>query len=336
MLIHERDQQQKLGEQADLPEAYRRLDLGPKRQLLEEIAAEMVICRQSERPRKDTLPCVEERLEGLSDHRDAPPEDILEGLLLRSGQLRRSGSDAVDFLHNAFKEYLAAARFLSRRRYSYLIEAADSDPGDRVFVFAYAIAASRGDEALTEELIDGLLDRDAPDETMRRRRQMLALRCKSAAFSGAPSVLKHFDALVEEVLPPRDLEEAEVVAGLGDEVVPRLVHPDRSSEVAVACAHALIMIGTERAREALEAYRETEDQAVAEELALVFNPLELPYWLGGGRGLDCQRRSLGRSSISRRLCDVPTSAGSTSTTSPWPTPRWPTLSRCAASPACER
>jgi hypothetical protein len=279
MLIHGRDERQELVQQADVPEAYRVLDLGAKRQLLEEIAAEMVLCRQSERTRAETLPCIREKLQSLAGHREAKPADILEGLLLRSGLLRPSGSENVDFLHNEFKEYLAAARFLARGRHPYLIEEADRDPGDRVFFYAYAIASHRGDEALTERLGEGLLGRDSADVEMGRRRQMLALRCKSVTVSAAAVVLSRFDRLIEEALPPQDLKEAEVVAGLGESVVPRLVHPEACTAIQAACARALVMIGTAEALAALEVYRETGEPAVAEELAFAVQPLTIPYWL---------------------------------------------------------
>ena len=278
MLIHERDQQQGLIEQAHVPEAYRRLDLGHKRQLLEEIAAEMVLNRQSQRSHADTLVCVTEKLSGIPEHRNAAPEDILKGLLLRSGLLRPSGDNAVDFLHNAFKEYLAAARFLARRSNPFLVEAADHDPGDRVFAYAYAIASARGEEALTKELVDGLLDSAAPDEETRRRREILGLRCRGVTVSAAGSILDRFDQLIDQVLPPHDAQEAEAIATLGNEVIEQLRQPDEPPEVAAACAHALVSIGTNDARRALESFKTTKHQSVAEELALVFNPLEVSYW----------------------------------------------------------
>jgi hypothetical protein len=278
MLIHERDQQQGLIEQAHVPEAYRRLDLGHKRQLLEEIAAEMVLNRQSQRNQADMLVSVRERLGGIPEHRSAKAEDILKGLLLRSGLLRRAGDNAGDFLHNAFKEYLAAARFLARRSQPYLIEVADQDPGDRVFVYAYAMASARGEENLTCELVNGLLDRKAPDVHTRRHRKILGIRCRGVTVAADRSVLERFDRLVDEVLPPRDAQEAEAIATLGDEVVERLRRPDEVPQTAAACAHALVTIGTDSARHALEAFKATEHEAVATELALAFNPLALPYW----------------------------------------------------------
>jgi predicted NACHT family NTPase len=135
MLIHERDERQDLGEQAHVPAAYRRLDLGAKRQLLETIAEAMVLCEQSERSIEDTLPCIGQKLQGLAGHREAKAENILDGLLLRSGLLRPSGSDAVDFLHNDFKEYLAAARILASGNHPILTKKeVDRDPWDRVFL----------------------------------------------------------------------------------------------------------------------------------------------------------------------------------------------------------
>jgi len=278
MLIHDRDQQRALIEQAHVPEAYRSLDFGPKRQLLEEIAAEMVLNRLSEWNCADALVCVREKLAGIPALRDADARDVLKGLLLRSGLLRPSGEDAVDFLHNAFKEYLAAARFLTRRRYSALVDAADRDPGDRVFVYAYAIASARGEEDLTKELVDGLLDRKAPDEAIGRHRQILGLRCRGVTVSAAASILNRFDHLIDAVLPPRDVQEAEAVATLGDEVVERLRRSDEAPAIVAACAHALVTIGTDPAQHALEAFKATEHEAVAAELAFAFNPLELPYW----------------------------------------------------------
>jgi Leucine-rich repeat (LRR) protein len=278
MLIHERDQQQGLIDQAHVPEAYRRLDLGHKRQLLEEIAAEMVLNRQSQRSDADTLVSVRERLSGIPEHRNAPPKDILKGLLLRSGLLRPSGDNAVDFLHNAFKEYLAAARFLARRSQAYLIEAADRDPGDRVFAYAYAIASARGEETLTKELVEGLLDRAAPDQDTQRHREILGIRCRGVTVSAAGSILDRFDLLIDQVVPPRDTQEAEAIATLGGEVIERLRQPDEAPEIAAACAHALVTIGTTSARDALEAFKATGHQIVAAELAFAFNPLELPYW----------------------------------------------------------
>jgi hypothetical protein len=282
MLIHERDQQQGLIEQAYVPEPYRRLDLGHKRQLLEEIAAEMVLCRQSERKRADIVPYIRERLSGIPQHRDADAEEILNGLLLRSGLLRPSGEDGVDFLHNAFKEYLAAARFLARRSHPYLIDAADHDPGDRIFAYAYAIASARGEEALTRELIEGLLDRPAPDEDTGRRRQILGIRCRGVTLSAAASTLDRFEGLLDEVMPPRDVQEAEAVATLGEATVDRLRCPTAKAQVAAACAHALVTIGSDSAKEVLKTFRKTRSRLVAEELAFVFNPLELPYWQARG------------------------------------------------------
>ena len=161
---------------------------------------------------------------------------------------------------------------------SALIDAADDDPGDRVFVYAYAIASARGEEDLTKELVDGLLDREAPDEATGRHRQILGLRCRGVTVSAAGSILNRFDRLIDAVLPPRDVQEAEAIATLGDEVVERLRRPDEAPEIAAACAHALVTIGTDPARHALEAFKATEHQAVAAELAFAFNPLELPYW----------------------------------------------------------
>jgi hypothetical protein len=245
MLVHDRDAQQGLVAQAHVPEAYRQLDLGPKRQLLEEIAVGMILGRQRQRSRTDTLPYVADRLASLPRHSEAKPEEILDGLLLRSSLLRPAGEDGVDFLHNSFMEYLAATRFVARRDHAYLIREADRDPGDRVFVYAYAIASERGDDHLTSILIDGLLAQEVPACELMRHRQLVGLRCKAVTIGAAPALGERFDWLIEDVLPPRDNDEAEAVAALGDGIVPRLVHPDAPAGVAAPCVHALVTIGTQ-------------------------------------------------------------------------------------------
>ena len=97
-------------------------------------------------------------------------------------------------------------------------------------------------------------------------------------MSAAGSILDRFDRLIDQVLPPHDTQEAEAIATLGGEVIEWLRRPDEAPEIAAACAHALVTIGTTSARGALEAFKETEHQIVAAELAFAFNPLELPYW----------------------------------------------------------
>ena len=96
------------------------------------------------------------------------------------------------------------------------------------------------------------------------------------------------------------------LAALGDPVISFLKHQKMDARQAAACVRALRLIGTERAKEALEAYLEDRRKLVVDELAQAVNPLRVAYWLdlvAGGTSLP--------ESIARQIVGVEPLAGRT-------------------------
>ena len=56
-------------------------------------------------PRRDALAHVEAALAGFREQVAGSAEDVLRALLERSGVLRGSGEDAVEFVHNTLKAF---------------------------------------------------------------------------------------------------------------------------------------------------------------------------------------------------------------------------------------
>lgn len=118
-------------------------------------------------------------VEGLRDLGKAEGRDVprlLDALLERSGLLSPAGEDAVEFVHNALRGFLAARRFAD--------EGAVQDPVRAALVLddqdLPVLAAARGTRGYRETLIRALVDRagrSLSDPATARRLRIAALRC---------------------------------------------------------------------------------------------------------------------------------------------------------------
>jgi hypothetical protein len=157
MLVHQRDLDRELGGAAFGP-AYC-LTYEQKREILARIAYGMVAGELlSAMSRGDARAHVEAALAGFRDQVPASAEDVLRALLERSGVLRGSGEDAVEFVHNTLKAFLAAKFYLGLLTHSEVIRriAAGSPEElasglDEIAIFA---AASPDHPAYAQRLIE--------------------------------------------------------------------------------------------------------------------------------------------------------------------------------------
>ena len=115
MLIDRRDREE--GEISGVPPdvlgPIRELREDQKRSLLSHIAYGFVVERQARLPRRRVLPMVEAALPRLETTAELDPDTVLTVLEERSGVLRGAGNSDVEFLHNTFRDFLAALRFLA-------------------------------------------------------------------------------------------------------------------------------------------------------------------------------------------------------------------------------
>lgn len=282
MLVHGRDEERlSEREKARFGEALLRLQHDDKLALLERLAR-LSFDRDPEAPELAAEDAEAEIGEGLANLparcRDLPARSVLELLAERSGVLRRVGADAVGFVHNLVRAWLAAGRFRAEgRRPRPLVDAAvASDDRDLV-----PLTAARADAATRGRLVAYLLDRaERPREAAHAHRLRLwALRARESGEVADRSLDERLRSLGAAALAPRDADEAGELAELGEAMLPYLARrADQSTEAAAAAVRCLRLIGGERARRTIETYLDHQDLPVVWELARsVGNPLDVPW-----------------------------------------------------------
>ncbi|MDX2198474.1 MAG: leucine-rich repeat domain-containing protein [Phycisphaerae bacterium] len=286
MLVFRREHESPGFRVEEFPECYRSLDYPSRVAILRRIAEFMVIeNNRSKLPLDVARQKVESALTGLRGKNPADAEVILDQLVERSGVLRKSGQDEIDFLHNTFKEYYAARELVSEVKYRTLASHATDPEWDNILLFA---AADPDKKACAKELITLVIPADRSKARRRipqahdaedYRRRLLAVRLASVAVYLDKELENRVQALEKTVIPPRSAFDAAALASLGQGCERLLAY---NPKVSVAgrrwCARALRLIGTEAALVELEAYLVDENRQVGTELAEVFEPLRIAAW----------------------------------------------------------
>ena len=282
MLLQRREQQSLGFDIAAFPEAYR-LSPKQKRAALVRVAYGMAENdMRSTMTRADAIQRIEQALVDMRGDIQAAPGEILDALLERSGVLRASEEDAIEFVHNTIKAYLAAHGYLMAEPATLIRKVAHAEPAelasglDEVAVFC---AASPTGAAFARPMMQQLLQQaeKLPPEQARLLR-ILAVRCEAAASTDFPPEARQpILALAPVLFPPRNMDEARQLAALGEEAIPRLAPTEGASdEEAAAAVRCLRLIGSQAADAAIDAYCNSAAPAVLEELAQARHPLLLP------------------------------------------------------------
>jgi NACHT domain/Leucine Rich repeats (2 copies) len=314
MLLQRREQESLGFDITAFPEAYR-LNPKQKRAALVRIAYGMAENdMRTTMLRADAVLRVEQALVDMRGGIQAAPDEILDALLERSGVLRASEDDAIEFVHNTIKAYLAAHGYLTLAAPATLIrkvahaKAAELASGlDEVAVFC---AASPTGAAFAKPMMEQLLQQaDRLPTEQARLLRILAVRCEAAASTDFPPEARQpIIAMAPVLFPPRTMDEARQLAALGEEGIPRLApRAGASDEEAAAAVRCLRLIGSQAADAAIDAYRDFTAPAVLEELAQVRHPLTLPSVLDAAQ--DYSGWQTLPASVKARLMDVEPLAG---------------------------
>jgi len=276
MLLHRRE-----SESLDLsgfPEVYRKLSYPDKKNILRALAHDMVLNGRSELDKDRAVHEVGQMSELLGKpYSDGPA--ILEGLIERSGMLREPGPEKVDFIHNTFKEYLAA-EVLTERGHDGLLARNVLDPDWKpVLVFAMM----KGSESFNASLIHQVLSspRSVPEISEEvtgsvRERQLMAVLLEASARRLKKEERENVARLRQRLFPPATMGEAEMLSSAGDDVVPFLHYRKKLPvRTAAACVRSLRLIGSAAAQDALRGYLNETRWTVVEELALAVEPLDI-------------------------------------------------------------
>jgi|GEM_PF-6837243 len=224
---------------------------------------------------------------------EADLDEILCGLIERSGLLSRppkgnakSQPDTVEFVHNAFREFLAAGPFFESGITRTLIK--DLDRSDCRNVCYYIAGLSNAKKYINKLVRDILKERAAllPQQRSKKTRanstvpllNLLLTRMLAAAEDLDEILQEDIRGIEKEMFKNPTLADADAFAALENDIVPSLRwrkgHKKRRQQVYI---RALRQIPTELAAEALREYAEhATDWNVIGELAQGMNPLMIP------------------------------------------------------------
>ena len=296
MLLDDRDRLSGLWDESS-PTPYSKLEYRHKKLIVQDLAYDMMVHRQtSSLTRNEALKMVEERLARLG--KSADPELIMTGLIERSGMLREPSPGRVDFLHNTFKEYLTSLRLVAEQNENLLASHWSDAEWRPVILFAAAtekqgfatnlirlILTFKNDDLSLATEYDSVRFSELPQHLQNgsvtlneaRQRQLLALRCRSVALDLDPELQTQLDKLQEHLFPPRDFAEAEALATAGNLAVEWLKYrPNDAFYERAASVHALRLIDTPLARQAINDYLPDQNEQVFYELAKAVDALAIP------------------------------------------------------------
>jgi hypothetical protein len=262
-----------------------RMSVKEKIILLERFAAPMVRGAELLVGRDDAENRFARAMSGLRS-RGIDPEAVLRHMVERTGLLRQSPADnKIQFVHRTFRDFLAAGEFVKAGDLGYLVDHAHDDALHEVIFMAAAQARAR--EA--GELLSRLLERAGRRGTRREVADRLTLL--AAASLGyvdvidPDSVRAAVQAAVRRLIPPTDLNAAELLARAGSFVIDLLPGPIEigkyakengvdQATVAACVIRALAMVGREEAWDKIQAFSGVHRAAVIDELLRAWRQFE--------------------------------------------------------------
>jgi len=273
MIVFNRDEERRVF-RAALPNTYSRMDYARRRGLLQDAAAKM-INNGAASLSVTALDAEIRRALGEYGQDPAETEEVRERLLERSGVLREEPVGRVEFLHNAFRDFLAGTRLAASEDWG-VLERCLADPA-QLDVVLYAVSDPDQHRATKHLAKHTLVKLDAAADEPSVPLRLAALRLSESTGRLPAELRERLRKHAEALIPPQTMGAAAAVAELGDEVVPRLRSPSHraNARTTAASVRALGLIGTPAAEEAIEGYIEDERKSVASEMAQHVNPLRL-------------------------------------------------------------
>ncbi|WP_328731797.1 NACHT domain-containing protein [Streptomyces caniferus] len=201
----------------------------PQIQLLQRLAYWLIRNGRNELDRERAERIVGEALPAVpaaAEQGDATA--IFRHLLLRSGLLREPAPGSVDFVHRTFQDYLGAKAAVEDGDFGLLVAHAEDSQWEDVIRMAVAHARPRE----RAELLRGLLAHGdgIEDDLTRVRVHLLGLACLEHATELDPRVRAEVHERAGAILPPRNREEASLLAEVGPLVLELLPGPDDGLE----------------------------------------------------------------------------------------------------------
>jgi NACHT domain len=199
------------------------------------------------------------------------PSDALKIVLSRSTVFREVAPNEAQFIHRSIQEYLTALEYSEDGSIDRLLGHVGDAAWDNVIAFVSGMLPTPNMNALMTRILD-IAGND-------RRLILLAAECLASGRKIDGQISARCRAALRTILPPRNMTEAEFLAGGGEGVVSWLASYDpESADIAAACVRAASLVGGPVALDVLRRIsRGPWSQAVLEDLAacwLTFDPKE--------------------------------------------------------------
>jgi predicted MPP superfamily phosphohydrolase len=278
MLLHRRDQERPgLDEKKNFDASYSRLEFSMRKGLLSKLAYEMVLSGLSAIAEVDADNHIAETLRSYA-LADMNATQVRQALVERSGILQESSEKRIEFLHNTLKEFLAAERLVNMGKINILVENIDNPDWEPVILFA--LAFPREGSSFATDLLRKILERtplEPPSKgrskkqreaaAKQRTLQLFFFRCYTSTYQcDAPEITHIFETLSKQLLPLRNMSDAEIFAKTGEELIPFLKnHKGLKAKERAANVRALCLIGSPFAWTTLQSYFKETSEIVRKE-----------------------------------------------------------------------
>jgi len=276
-LLHRRDAEQSIP-LSHFAAPLASFTLDQKKIILRKIAYYLVTNNLSALHVDDADSIIGDIIKNYSGFENVPASEVRDYLIERTGIIREPVPHRVDFVHNTFKEFLAAERFVEERIYRPL--AANSTDASWAPVLFFATASSH--EKYVDRVLQELITMCGAVGGSAEGRQLQVLLATIKAYAVAiyvtPDKRAQIRSMLKHVLPPRHLDDVTFIATLGDEVVDDLpAVPPIKEEHAQALARLLAQIGTPCALSKAAIFSKERRKSVIYELLDLIEPVNIPY-----------------------------------------------------------
>ncbi|MCO1578153.1 NACHT domain-containing protein [Crossiella sp. SN42] len=193
------------------------------------------------------------------------PATVLQHLLERSGVLREPVEGKVDFIHRTFQEYLTGKEIADHHLVGFLVQQAHLDTWRETVV----LAAGHCSVPLRAELLDGILDRADAERRHARKLRLLAAACLETTHTVPEQVAARVDAVLDQLVPPRDSREVRSLVLAGEQVLRKLPSTvdGLSDAVATACVETAALVNGPAGLRVLSRYASDPRISVQRDLA---------------------------------------------------------------------
>ncbi|MGW1278116.1 NACHT domain-containing protein [Streptomyces tsukubensis] len=239
MLLGKRDRDRGI----DAPEGLN-IGVDEHRLLLQHIAVWLVRCGRTQFTPDEAVQRIDQATGYMPQVREqADARRILTHLINRSGLLQQRADDAIQFIHRTFQDYLAAKELAETDSVEEIVIRA----GDELWRDVILLSVGHLDRRV-DRLVNGLIDKVPPARGQEDRALLiLAGQCAANAVFLDAETRARAEEAVRGLMPPRNYGEVQLLAELGEYVLPLLPGPSKNPRTDQLVIRVYARVGDEAA-----------------------------------------------------------------------------------------